>query len=287
MNKNAAIERARARKVVPRELSLSVPSDTPRYWMGGDPYATHLMNVLSLTFPPGERFFIDSVRAFRNQLKDPRLLAQVRAFITQEALHSREHRTLNEWMRRFGIDPDAYDKALSDDIAARRATREPLDDLAVTCALEHFTAIMAEGWLTQEGHREQAAEPIGDLLTWHALEELDHKSVAFDVYQEVSGDYERRIKWMARITLGFMLGVSIMHIQMLAADKQLSRPWAIAKSWWRYWGPRGYFTRLIPAYLRYYRRDFHPWEDDHGPLIARVEAELAGKVAPVARLSAA
>jgi predicted metal-dependent hydrolase len=283
------VERARARQVVPRELDFSVPSDTPRYWMGGDPYASHLMNVLSLTFPPGERFFMDAVRAFRSQLSDPQLLAQVRAFTTQEALHSREHRVMNDWLRRFGIDGDAIDRMIGEDIAARRATRTPLDDLAVTCALEHFTAIMAEGWLTRDSLREAADPRVRDLWTWHAIEELDHKSVAFDVYQQVSGDYARRVRWMLRITLGFIIGVSIMHVQMMAADKQFERPqqlWQVAKSWWSYWGPRGYFTRLIPAYLRYYRRDFHPWEKDDASLIARFEAELRGRIREVTRLSA-
>jgi len=275
--------KARARSIVPRQLALAIPPETPRYWMGGDPYSTHLMNVLSLTFPAGERFFIDSVRAFRDQITDPQLAAQVRGFVGQEALHSREHAGFNRWLAQFGIDAQAFDKAISDDIAARRARRTAIDDLAVTCALEHFTAIMAEGWLTQDDMREAAAEPLRALWTWHAIEELDHKSVAFDVYREVSGDYGTRVRAMLRITLGFTLGVSIMHLRFMAEDGQLRNPAYLAKRWWKYWGPRGYFTRLVPAYLRYYKRDFHPWDDDHTGLIAEFERVLAPALAAARR----
>lgn len=269
-----ALSRARARTIRPRNLSLDIPASTPRYWMGGDPYSTHLMNALSLLFPPGERFFMDAVRAFRSDVSDPRLLAQVRGFVGQEALHSREHQTFNRWLVRFGIDADGIEQAVTDEIARRRAQRTPIDDLAVTCALEHFTAIMAEGWLHEDELRESAVEPLRTLWTWHALEELDHKSVAYDVYHAAGGDYATRIKWMMRISLGFVVGVSIMHIRFMARDGVLRDPAYVAKRWWKYWGPRGVFTKLLPAYLRYYRRDFHPWEEDSSTLIARFERAL-------------
>jgi predicted metal-dependent hydrolase len=138
----------------------------------------------------------------------------------------------------------------------------------------NFTAIMAEAWLNEEELRVSAVEPLRTLWTWHALEELDHKSVAYDVYQEVSGDYATRIRWMLRISIAFVFGVSVMHTRFMMRDGLFKRPSYIAKRWWKYWGPRGYFMKLLPAYLRYYRRDFHPWEDDHSELIARFEREL-------------
>lgn len=271
---HSPVDIARSRTITPRDISLAIPGDTPRYWMGGDPFSTHLMNTLSLMFPPGERFFMDAVRAFRAEVKDPRLAAQVRGFVGQEALHSREHKVFNRWLKGFGVDADGIEQYIADDIAQRRAARTPIDDLAVTCALEHFTAIMAEGWLNDDEMRNMASGPLRELWTWHALEELDHKSVAFDVFNEVGGDYETRRRWMLRISFAFIVGVSFSHLQFMAADGQLKRPLYVAKRWWRYWGPRGHFSRLIPAYLRYYRRDFHPWEEDHTQLIERFEREL-------------
>ncbi|MDB4991294.1 MAG: metal-dependent hydrolase [Myxococcaceae bacterium] len=270
-----ALELSRERLITPRQLDLEIPRDTQRYWFGNDPYGTHLMNAFSLLFPPGERFFMDAVRHFRTQLTDPVLLAQVRGFLGQEALHSREHKVLNAWLGTFGVDAQGIEDSVASDIEARRAKRTPIDDLAVTCALEHFTALMAEMWLNEPTLREQAVEPLRALWTWHALEELDHKSVAFDVYRAVNGDEATRLRWMRRITVGFVLGVSYLHLRMMYKDQQLTRPLTLVKSWWKYWGPRGYFTRQIPHYLRYYKRDFHPWEQDSRALIARFERELA------------
>lgn len=269
-----AIEAARARPISPRPLAIEIPKETPRYWMGGDPYTTHLMNAMSLMFPNGERMFMDAVRAYRDQLKDPALLAQVRGFLGQEALHGREHRAMNAWLSTLGIDAEAYEAAVAEDIAQRRAKRGAIDDLAVTCALEHFTAILADGWLREPTLREQAVEPLRTLWTWHALEELDHKAVAFDVYTAVGGDYKTRVRWMLRITVAFLMGVGSFQYYLLRGDKQLSNKRYLLKSWWKFWGPRGLFTRRLPAYLRYFSPRFHPWNEDHRALIARVESDL-------------
>lgn len=274
--------KARSRTISPRQLKLDVPEDAPRYWMGGDPYSTHLMNVLSLIFPPGERLFIDAVRHFRVHITDPHLLAQVQGFLGQESRHSREHKTFNRWLEKFGVDADAIEEALNKAIRRRQAARTPIDDLAVTCAFEHFTAILSEAWLTQDEWRTAAAEPLRALWTWHSLEELDHKAVAFDVYREMGGTYATRARWMVNITIAFLLGVSAIHLSLLAADGQLKRPAYLARSCWRYWGPRGRFSRLLPAYLRYFRPGFHPWNQDHSALIARFEQELTGRYELVA-----
>jgi len=266
---------AAERTISPRDLDLDIPRSIPRYWFGGEAYGTHLMNAFSLVFPPGERFFMDAVRHFRAEVRDPALLAQIRGFCGQEALHSREHKVMNEWLSSFGIDANGIEQRIGAEIAHRRSQRTPMEDLAVTCALEHFTALMAESWLRAPELRALAPEPIRSLWTWHAIEELDHKSVAFDVYRAVGGDERMRLRVMVRITIGFILGISLMHIGMMRKDGTFDRPRDVLRGWFRYWGPRGTFTRQIPAYLRYFRRDFHPWETDSRPLIAAAEREIA------------
>ncbi|HEX5660985.1 MAG TPA: metal-dependent hydrolase [Polyangiales bacterium] len=265
---------AQSRTIAPRNLELDIPTETPLRWFGGNAYYSHLLNAFSLMFPPGERFFMDSVRTFRDRIRTPALREQVRGFLGQEALHSREHRAFNRFLTSKGIDADGIESAIWQEILQRKATREPLDDLAVTCALEHFTALMAEMWLHEPELRALVPEPLRKLWTWHAIEELDHKSVAFDVYQEVGGDHARRMRWMRRITIGFIVGVSFLHIDLMRADKAFDDPLMIARSWWKFWGPRGFYTKRIPQYLSYYKPDFHPWEEDSRALIERFEREL-------------
>ncbi|MET0342974.1 MAG: metal-dependent hydrolase [Polyangiales bacterium] len=273
MSLASLVESARERAITPRVMSIDIPKETPRYWMGGDAYTTHLLNAMSLMFPHGERMFMDAVRAYRDGLRDPRLIAQVKGFLGQEALHSREHRTMNRWLQTLGIKADKYEEAVAEDIARQRALRGPIDDLAVTCALEHFTAMMAQQWLTDSAFREQAAEPLRTLWTWHALEELDHKAVAFDVYAEVGGDYLTRVRWMLVITFRFLMSVGAFQYYLLKGDKKLA-PAYLAKSWWKFWGPRGHFSKLLPTYLRYFKPGFHPWQEDDRALIAEFERVL-------------
>jgi predicted metal-dependent hydrolase len=118
------------------------------------------------------------------------------------------------------------------------------------------------------------------LWTWHALEELDHKAVAFDVYQAAGGDYQRRVVIMAFVTLGLMFTVARIQWTLMGRDKQRTNLKSWASGLFRCWGPGGYFTKLVPAYLQYYRRDFHPWQREVSALMARAERELAQLMPP-------
>jgi predicted metal-dependent hydrolase len=269
-----AVERARERSIRPRQLKLDIPEGTPRYWMGGDPYATHLLNALSITFPPGERFFMASVRALRDRITDPVLREQVKGFLAQESLHSREHTALNAWLTRMGYAADRYEAEVADDIARHKQGRAPIEDLAVTCALEHFTAIMAETWLKDPELRAQCDASVRDLWTWHAIEELDHKAVAFDVYQAANGPYALRALVMIGVTVGLIWTATHYQRKFMKHDGQ-HKNWKVwARGFARFWGPRGYFPKLIPAYLRYFRPDFHPWQQDDAETISAFETAL-------------
>ena len=235
------------------------------------------MNAFSFTFPPGERYFMSAVKAMREQVTDPVLLAQVRGFLAQEGMHSREHSTFNEWLDRLGYPATQIAEEIGLDLDRRKARRSPHFNLAITCALEHFTAIMAESWLSQPHLRAQAHENVRDLWTWHALEELDHKAVAFDVYKAAGGTYKDRVSAMAIITFGLIASISLIQLHLMARDGQLRN----VKSWLsglrEFWGPRGHFTRLIPSYLSYYRPDFHPYDHDESELIERFEQQLRSR----------
>lgn len=271
---------APARSIEPRQFMLQIPDGTPRHWLGDDPYMTHLMNAFSLMFPQGERFFMDAVRAFRDAVKSDALKRDVRGFMAQEALHSREHGVLNAFLTTLGFDAEGIDRAVADDLARRREKRSALDDLAVTCALEHFTALLAQMWLTRPELRESAVEPLRTLWTWHAIEELEHKAVAFDVYREAGGSYARRAYWMARTTVSFILGVSLCHVHLMKVDRAFGDKRYLAQRWWRFWGIGGYFSQLVPSYLRYYKPTFHPEQHDDSALIARFVQELSTYLSP-------
>ena len=158
-----------------------------------------------------------------------------------------------------------------------RRTLTPKGQLAVTCALEHFTAIMAEQLLRKEEHRDAGHESVKMLWVWHALEEAEHKAVAFDVYRAVGGTYGMRVGLMLVTSAIFFAEQFNVHTKFLRAEGELwnLRGWARAMGY--FWLRPGLFRRLAPAYLDYFRPGFHPEDRNTQPLIDEWRETLFGE----------
>lgn len=270
--------RPRDLEIVPRRLRVALDR-APRYWLAGDPASTHLLNALSITFPRGEQAFVDSVRHYKDAVTDPALARDVRAFVTQEMHHSRTHTDFNDWLRDLGLPVDLIDDDVRRETAYAQRTYSPEVLLAITCALEHFTAILAHAFLTSPELLASMHEDVRPLWLWHAIEETEHKAVAFDVYQHVGGRYGTRVATMAAITVMFLYKTALHHRQIMAADGQLGNARSWATGIWRFFGPKGYFAHLGPLYRAYYRRDFHPWQHDNRAVLADVREALERELA--------
>ncbi|MDF2447302.1 MAG: metal-dependent hydrolase [Moraxellaceae bacterium] len=247
----------------------------PRYWADNDPFLTHMLNALSATFPEGERMFIESVRAFRDRITDPEMQKAVSDFIGQEAMHSREHLAYNRYARQHGIDLGFIENFVTQRVAFIQKQLPPIRQLAITCALEHFTAILAEQILTTPEFYEKLDPIARDLWLWHAVEENEHKAVAFDVYEQMGGSYVMRARVMALTTYFFIAHQMWFHARLLKADGKLWDLTMWAKGLNTLWGRKGWFRKLVPAYLDYYRRGFHPWQHDTRALLEKWKRELA------------
>ncbi|MEZ6024534.1 MAG: metal-dependent hydrolase, partial [Hyphomonadaceae bacterium] len=209
-------------QVPPRDIHFDVEAARAGHWLGGDPVATAVFNALSLTFPEGERMFIDAVRAFRGELSG-KLADDVKGFIAQEAIHSREHHVLNQL-----IDRDKYPVAEIEAAVRERTSfarsRGPMRMLISTIALEHFTAMMAEAHARHRDLFDNVDPGIERMWRWHAVEETEHKAVAFDVFQHVARDwpplrrYLRRTISMALITYFFTRNITHYAARLLEAD---------------------------------------------------------------------
>lgn len=160
-------------QIKPRDLHIDREAPTPRWWLNGDPFGTAVMNALSLTFPDGERFFIQSVKRFAKDAP-PALAADIRAFTVQEGAHTREHMAFNAITERAGYDTaeiEAYVTARLDIARARPA----LAQLAATMALEHFTAAFAHRLLADPELLKGSPHDLARLWRWHSIEEIEHK----------------------------------------------------------------------------------------------------------------
>jgi len=251
--------------IVPRErLDFGLGGDIPKYWFGGDPFKSRFFDAMSTIFPEGERFFIACVRDFRDQVTDPKLQEEIKHFIRQEAQHTMVHNQFNAHLRAQGIDVDRLERIqhhISFNLARKYIPKN--HTLAVTAAAEHMTAIMAHSFFERKETLEQADPRMRAMYAWHAMEEIEHKAVAFDVMQKVAKVwYPRRVLAMLEVTLVFSIHVLLVTAHILKVDG-FSR-WERAKMWakglWWLYNPRGLFSSVAGHYLQYYLPFFHPWK---------------------------
>ena len=236
-------------------------NEIPRFWFDDDPFLTRMFDALSLTFPDGERYFIQSVRLFRNQITDPDLKQRVADFIRQEAQHGIAHDTMNQLMKQQGMPVDQFIKRLNKIFKFEIEQRSAEYNIAMTAAAEHLTALMAETFCSQQDVLRSAHPYVRALFVWHAIEEMEHRDVAFDVMKDVAKVDEKLRKftlvWTSALMTGFTLyraNVMLKHdgfspMQRLKMNIK-GLPW--------FFGRKGTLTRMGQPYKDWFKRDFHP-----------------------------
>lgn len=249
-----------------------------RWWAGGDPIATAWFNALSATFPRGEALFIDSLKAFRDGTP-PQLQAEIRAFIRQEINHTREHLAFNRAATEAGYDMREID-ARVEALLAQVYERPPHAWLAVTMALEHFTAMFAHEFLTHPEHFSGADTEQAELWRWHAVEEIEHKGVAYDTWLHATRDWSRWKRWKVKSVLMLIITKRFITHRFRDAAELLAQDgitgWrAKGPLIWYLIGKPGILRRLFPAWCSYFLPGFHPWNEDDRALIGKYDSEYA------------
>jgi predicted metal-dependent hydrolase len=263
-----------------RHPAQSLSRDIPRHWMAGDAFATHFLNALSSTFPFGEAFFVRSVLHYRDQISEPRLLRKIRGFAGQEGEHSRVHDDHLEMLLAQGYTALATRNRFGDRVTRWHNRRLPKLSLTITAALEHLTALLARQLLSDPERRTADMHPeMARLWRWHALEEAEHKAVAYDVLMQVAPSHSRRVVAMALNTLGLSIEVFDRLVYMLWKDGLLFRTKTWSSGWRFLFGEGGFLRGLGADYRAWYHRDFHPNEIDDRALIEKnaplINAEIA------------
>lgn len=263
-----------------RDLRISLPADRLRDWHPEGPPVSHFMNTLSLFFPVGERFFIHAVRQFRDRIEDPDLAAAVTAFIGQEAMHGREHEAYNRLLQQAGYPVAELEQQVTELLERVKARTSARMQLATTMALEHITAMLADALLEDPAVLGDAEPNFARLWRWHALEETEHKAVAFDVWNATCGRepgaYPVRILALVLATAIFAAHVAGFLSRMEAADRQgprtlrarLTGRLRLARFLFLSPGP---IRRVVPQWLDYLRPGFHPWDHDNAHHLAQIE----------------
>ncbi len=263
------------------KLSLHYDKFTPLYWYYNDPVATHFMEALSITFPQGEKFFVDSVLYFKHKVIDKEQLADISGFIGQETMHSIEHSQLNNLLELRKYPRQSLENHLKVIFNVIRHVTSPKGQLAFTCALEHMTAMFADIFFSCPEVYEALHPTVRPVWLWHNIEEAEHKGVAFDLFQLVDGSYFRRSYHMCMATVMFVMFVSYSLLRLMSKDKSFFNVKSIFKGLWLLFGfgeKAGYLRKQWKAYLSYFKPGFHPWQHDNSVQIE----ELRGKVIKMA-----
>ncbi|RRR44093.1 metal-dependent hydrolase [Mycolicibacter terrae] len=265
--------------VRPRRIRFNYPvASLDRHYVAGDLVMSHVIAHLSAVFPEGEDFFVRSVRHFADQITDPELKERVKGFIGQEVSHGREHRELNDRLAQMGYPTARVDRMVRRQLKFVERRLSPLTCLAMTAADEHFTAVFAETLLSDE--RAQALlgdSEVRSMLLWHAVEESEHRSVAFDVYRAVGGSEKRRIRVMRVIRLTFPLSVVIYSLISLFSDRAAYHPARLVRSFAAL-RHSPFLTRAVFRRLGDYTRyGFHPDDHDNTALLAHWTTALFGE----------
>jgi predicted metal-dependent hydrolase len=269
-------------KILPRNVQFDFNIEMEKYWFGNNTLLTAWMSALSSMFPPGEKEFIRSIRAYEDQIIDPALQRDIKGFIGQEGFHQLNHKRVNAYVEeKTGLKITALEQQVSDNIrdVLKAGKFSDAQRLASTVCLEHITAIMGEWMLRNKEAFDPAPTIFRELIMWHGVEELEHKSVAFDVYMKCVGDRKMLRRVMVATTFGFCLGLLRMQIKLLWWEKKLpslSDLWGAVKF---NFGKHGVLRHVFKPYLTFYKKDFHPDNTDESELIAewaRDYPELAG-----------
>lgn len=263
------------RRITRRRVAIDFAAADAGGWSGRNTGFEDALNALSFAFPPGEAYFVNSVRHYVQRIKDPILKEQAERFIYQEAMHSKEHARANRELRQFHAYGRQMERLIVPMLGFSRRFMPRATQLATTCALEHFTAMLADVLLRDQQRFIAGSDPsFVALWLWHAVEETEHKAVCFDVYQHVCGkgvfSYLQRVIVMGVVSMIFLgvLSVIFMRIKW----RRPSGTTDVAK-------PSGTPTLAVllhdvplRLYFDYYRVSFHPWQHDNAQLIDQWKA---------------
>lgn len=261
-----------------RNLKFGLPKGKALTWNPAGEHVTQFYNTLSIFFPAGERFFIQSVRNYREEITDEHLKAQISAFIGQEGFHTREHEEYNDALRAAGMPIDQLDNIVVNILDTVKKLPRPMQ-LAVTVALEHLTAVLGDMLLRNEFLLEDAEPHYAAIWNWHAIEETEHKAVCFDAYEQVVG--KDAAAYGLRVFAFVLANLIFWSLFLPFYTRMVSKSGCVLnlRGWLKVAnllvGKPGIMRGMLPDWLDFFRPGFHPWMHDNRHFLDKADALMA------------
>lgn len=255
----------------------------PRWWHSNDPVATAWYNSVSASLPRGEAFFIDTLKQFRGTMP-AKLEGEVRTFCKQEINHTREHVAFNRLMQNHGYDVESIDKGIHEMLALTAS--KPIEfNLAITVALEHFAAMISRHLLSHPDYLAGADPEVAQLWRWHATEEIEHKGLVYDVWLHATRDWSAWKRYKVRALIAVLItrkyfGNRIRDALGLLAQDGITGWRGKWKLYSFLWLRPGMMRRMFFEWATILLPNFHPWNHDDRPLIAKTDGPYADALLP-------
>mgnify|MGYP000140757380 CR=1 FL=1 len=254
-------------RIKPRRMNFPFAKIEKKYFFDDNLLKSAYMAAMSSTFPGGEGEFIETVRLFRDQIEDKDLKAQIKGFIGQEGHHSYQHKQFNVALQKLGFDAVRLEKIFDQELAHTIKDLSAEERLAFTVCFEHQTAILAEEFLMNRDLLKGMDETFKSLMLWHSVEEIEHKSVAFDLYMQCVGDRALLKKMQRKAVLMFSLRVYKYMMYLMWWSRSFPS-WRDIKGYTKFmFGKGGLMRKLRKPYKDFFRDDFHPWDHQNQGLI--------------------
>ncbi|MEO0368039.1 MAG: metal-dependent hydrolase [Pseudomonadota bacterium] len=230
---------------------------------------------LSATFPLGEGEFIRSVKNFEDQITDKQLQEDVANFSAQEAHHSLQHKKMNKQFDATGFSTADIEVLMQEELDKRAKKWSHMKRLRRTVCAEHITATFAHYALKHPDVLDHAPESFKNVMLWHAIEEIEHKSVTFDVYKHCGGSMaalKMHYLWFAFLEFPFQMALITRHLLKTSGNKVTWKErWGMLK---HLFGAKGMISSVFYLYLWFFKPGFHPWDHDDSDLINTWKTKL-------------
>jgi uncharacterized protein len=255
-------------QIVVRQMHFVFPADIDRHWLGSSPFRTHFFNSLTLLFPEGEQLAIRVFKKKLNQIQDAKLKSDVVAFIGQEGQHAAAHGAFWTILRQQGYKLDTFSRILQIFISKKQRFSTEFY-ISTVAGFEHFTDCLSE-FVLESDYLADVDPQLKELFEWHFAEELEHKTVAYNVFLNSSGNYLLRILGLLNSHASILGAVSLGLIVLLSQDKQLLQ----LKTWQDLiqflFLKEKFFFRALSNFFDYWRIDFHPSQKDSSLLYQKL-----------------
>ena len=241
-----------------------------KYWLHDSVFISSFFDSSSFLIPDTERFIVKLVKRIAPDISDEELRKKAELLIHEESAHYSVHESYNTMLLREGykIGFPMYINTAIFKFADKYFSN--LTNMAITLTIEFFTLIVAKQFVPFLAAQINVDERLKRLWMWHAIEEIEHSSISFDLFVYHKGGYIRRIAAFLFTTFVIFPLANISHLYLLSQNGGLFNFKVMSKGLKMLLGRKGLYRTLLPEWLRFFKPSFHSSEITIDPNIKRL-----------------